>query len=91
MERGPIGVAAWCFSQLDRSPMVLWSASEQTFTSPSYIWNWLLPGALFYKQKTIRANKHIISLVLDSDTPGVWGQKEPKRGEEGGVEVAQCQ
>lgn len=71
--------------------MVLWSASEPTFMSQNYIWNWLLPGALFYKQKTIGANKHIISLLLDSDTPEVWGQEEPKKGEKDGVGVAQCQ
>lgn len=59
--------------------MVLWSASEPTFMSQNYIWNWLLPGALFYKQKTIGANKHIISLLLDSDTPEVWGQEEQRR------------
>lgn len=29
--------------------------------------------------------------MLDSDTPGVWGQKEPKKEEKDGVGVAQCQ
>jgi hypothetical protein len=29
-------------------------------------------------------------LLLDSDTPEVWGQEEPKKGEDG-VGVAQCQ
>lgn len=79
VERGPLGVAAWCFPQLDRSPMVLWSASEQTFASQTYIWKWLLPGVRFYKQKTIRANKHIISLGLDSDAPGVWGRRSQRK------------
>lgn len=66
--------------------MVLWSASEPTFMSQTHIWNWLLPGAQFYKQKTIGANKHIISLVLDSDTPvvsgagGTAGRAKKRRG-----------
>lgn len=64
---GLLGVAAGCFPQL--GPVVLWSASGLTFTS----WTWLLPGAQVYKQKTNRANKNIISLVLESAAPDVLG------------------
>lgn len=73
---GPLGVVAWCFPQLGPGPVVLWSASGLTFTSQTCLWIGLLPGAQLYKQKTNRANKNMISLVLESAAPDAWGDGE---------------
>lgn len=69
----PLGAAAWCFPQLGPGPVVLWSASGLTFTSRTCLWICLLPGVQVYKQKTNRANKNIISLMLESAAPDVLG------------------